>query len=143
MIHTSAEMDLKHRRLAKNWSQEQLAAISGVSSRTIQRIENGAKPGMETLKALAAGLEVSVTELQEEEIEIKKSTETEGSMLLGFIPFSWKAFVLNLVLFMVVETWVLVLTRYFEVGKEVPGAVAFLWGGVLAFHLVTAVRKDP
>ena len=143
MIHTSAEMDLKHRRLAKNWSQEQLAAISGVSSRTIQRIENGAKPGMETLKALAAGLEVSVAELQEDKTETKKSTETKSSVLLGFIPSSWKAFVLNLVLFMVVETWVLALSNYFTVSRDAPGSVALLWGSILVFHLVTVIRKEP
>ena len=143
MTHASAEMDLKHRRLAKNWSQEQLAAISGVSSRTIQRIENGAKPGMETLKALAAGLEVSVTELQEDEIETKTNTGSNNPVFFGFVPASWKSFVLNIVLFMVVETWVLLLTRYFEVSKEIPGTVALLWGGILVFHLITVIRKEP
>lgn len=50
-------------RLARAWSQEQLAELSGLSVRTVQRIENGDKPGLETLSALAAVFEVSVTDL--------------------------------------------------------------------------------
>ncbi len=50
-------------RLKKAWSQEQLAELSGLSTRTVQRIESGERPGLETLSALAAVFEVSVTEL--------------------------------------------------------------------------------
>lgn len=50
-------------RLARAWSQEQLAEMAGLSTRTIQRIENGERPGRETLSALAAVFEVSVAEL--------------------------------------------------------------------------------
>ena len=45
---------IKQLRLERAWSQEQLAEISGVSSRTIQRIEQGDASSLETLKALAA-----------------------------------------------------------------------------------------
>ncbi|AKH89010.1 helix-turn-helix domain-containing protein [Edwardsiella tarda] len=51
------------RRLARAWSQEQLAEMSGLSTRTVQRIENGEQPSLETLSALAAVFEVSVAEL--------------------------------------------------------------------------------
>ena len=50
-------------RLAQAWSQEQLAEMAGLSTRTVQRIENGEKPGLETLSALAAVFEVSVGDL--------------------------------------------------------------------------------
>lgn len=140
MNFAGVTMDLKQRRLEKNWSQEQLADISGVSSRTIQRIENGAKPGLETLKALAAGLEVSVADLQEEG---SADEATERPELEARLSGTWKAFVLNLFLFLVVETWVLFLARYFELSQDVAATVAFLWGGVLVFHLVMVVRKDP
>ncbi|MCE0490882.1 helix-turn-helix domain-containing protein [Pantoea sp. Mb-10] len=49
-------------RLSRAWSQEQLAELSGLSVRTVQRIENGDKPSLETLNALAAVFEVSVTD---------------------------------------------------------------------------------
>ncbi len=41
-------------RLARAWSQEQLAEMAGLSTRTVQRIENGEQPSLETLSALAA-----------------------------------------------------------------------------------------
>lgn len=50
-------------RLARAWSQEQLAELSGLSVRTVQRIENGDQPSLETLSALAAVFEVSVADL--------------------------------------------------------------------------------
>ena len=59
-------MDLRERRLSKGWSQEHLAQLSGLSVRTIQRIEGGRTPGLESLKCLAAVFEVDVTELNQE-----------------------------------------------------------------------------
>ncbi|MDH2068887.1 helix-turn-helix domain-containing protein [Pantoea sp. GD03673] len=53
----------KEHRLARAWSQEQLAEMAGLSTRTVQRIENGERPGLETLSALAAVFEVNVADL--------------------------------------------------------------------------------
>jgi transcriptional regulator with XRE-family HTH domain len=52
-------------RLQRGWSQEQLAEIAGLSVRTIQRIERGQTPSAESLKALAAVLEVDFGALRE------------------------------------------------------------------------------
>lgn len=54
---------VKTYRLARAWSQEQLAEMAAISVRTVQRIENQEQPSLETLSALAAVFEVSVTEL--------------------------------------------------------------------------------
>ncbi|RJT34996.1 helix-turn-helix domain-containing protein [Rahnella woolbedingensis] len=54
-------------RLERAWSQEQLSELSGLSTRTVQRIENGERPSLETLSALAAVFEVSVSELSAQE----------------------------------------------------------------------------
>ena len=54
---------VKQLRLQRAWSQEQLAELAGVSVRTIQRIENGDRPALETLSALAAVFEVNVAEI--------------------------------------------------------------------------------
>ncbi|WP_299159077.1 helix-turn-helix transcriptional regulator [uncultured Tenacibaculum sp.] len=58
--------DLKKMRLARHWSQEQLATMSGLSIRTIQRIENGENAGLESLKALAAVFETTITDAKKE-----------------------------------------------------------------------------
>ena len=133
-------MNLKKLRLKKNWSQEQLAEITGISARTIQRIENGKKPGMETLKALAAGFNISVAEL-----ESGTPAETESTALnsgfFGSIPKEWKGFILHIVIFMFVMTWLLALRHFFDLDKDVPGAAALIWGMAIVFHLVKIILK--
>ena len=54
-------MIVRKLRLRHGWSQDQLAELADVSVRTIQRIERGHKPSLETAKALAAVFEVDVT----------------------------------------------------------------------------------
>lgn len=49
---------LRELRAARQWSQEQLANLSGLNLRTIQRLESGAKISTESLRALAAVFEV-------------------------------------------------------------------------------------
>jgi len=60
-------MIIKKLRLDRGWSQEDLAEISGVSVRTIQRIEQGGRASLETLKCLAAVFETPVPELRKAE----------------------------------------------------------------------------
>ena len=60
-------MIIRKLRLQRGWSQEQLAEIQGVSSRTIQRIEQGNKASLESLKCLAAVFETPLNQLQEDE----------------------------------------------------------------------------
>ena len=68
-------MILKKLRNKKNWSQEQLAEIAGLSVRTIQRIEAGGKASSESLTALASVLEVDTSTLEQEVTVIDKTTE--------------------------------------------------------------------
>lgn len=49
---------LRELRTARRWSQEQLAQLSGLNLRTIQRLESGAKISTESLRALAAVFDV-------------------------------------------------------------------------------------
>ncbi|SQC91675.1 transcriptional regulator, y4mF family [Cedecea neteri] len=46
--------NIKALRLSRAWSQEQLAELSSLSVRTIQRIENGGQASLETMSAIAA-----------------------------------------------------------------------------------------
>ena len=55
---------MKSLRLTRHWSQEQLAQLSNLNVRTIQRIEKGEGAGLETLKSLASVFEISVDELK-------------------------------------------------------------------------------
>ncbi|EKY3088426.1 2TM domain-containing protein [Cronobacter dublinensis] len=57
------ENRIRSLRLARAWSQEQLAELASVSVRTIQRIEKGEPPSLETLSALAAVFETRIEAL--------------------------------------------------------------------------------
>lgn len=54
---------VKSLRISKGWSQEQLSEFSGLSLRTIQRIENGVTISMDSLNVLAKALDVDHNEL--------------------------------------------------------------------------------
>ncbi|WP_230655895.1 helix-turn-helix domain-containing protein [Psychrobacter sp. I-STPA10] len=57
---------VKAMRDANGWSQEQLAEMAGLSTRTIQRIERGQRAGLESWKSLAAVFDTTINEIQEE-----------------------------------------------------------------------------
>lgn len=59
-------MSIQKLRLERNWSQEHLAQTSGLSLRTIQRIESGQNAGIESLSCLAAALDTNVSTLKQE-----------------------------------------------------------------------------
>ena len=65
-------------RLQRGWSQEELAQFSGLSTRTIQRIERGENPGLETLKSLAAVFDMEVSEFMPEEQNMNSKEHESG-----------------------------------------------------------------
>ena len=98
--------ELKKIRETKNLTQEELAEKSGVSVRTIQRIEAGTTPKGYTLKTLAESLEVSENDLLTSEtikeeividevifaIEENNSLSNSGLIKiinLSSLPFAW------------------------------------------------------
>ncbi len=76
-------MILKQLRLSRLLSQEQLAQMSGLSARTIQRIESGHKPSLESLKSLASALQVDVATLNQENFMIDRKSNHWQSLPLG------------------------------------------------------------
>lgn len=68
-------MILKQLRLSRNLSQDQLSQMSGLNVRTIQRIESGHKASVESLKCLAAALEVDIPTLEQEKFVIDKHSD--------------------------------------------------------------------
>jgi transcriptional regulator with XRE-family HTH domain len=68
-------MILKELRISRHFSQEQLAQISGLNVRTIQRIESGKNASLESLKCLAAALDVDVLTLNQEKFMIDKKSD--------------------------------------------------------------------
>ena len=58
-------MVIQKLRLQRGWSQQQLADLSGLSVRTIQRMEQGQAASNESLKSLAAVFEVDFLTLKD------------------------------------------------------------------------------
>ena len=67
-------MILKQLRIGRHLSQEQLAQMSGLNVRTIQRVESGHNASLETLKCLAAALEVDIETLNQEAYTMDKNS---------------------------------------------------------------------
>jgi transcriptional regulator with XRE-family HTH domain len=77
--------DIKKLRLERHWSQVQLAEMSGLSIRTIQRIENGENAGLESLKSLAAVFEINIADSdKKEEMEQIRKEEEYVQNIKGF-----------------------------------------------------------
>ena len=66
---------IKSLRTKHHYSQEQLAQMSGLSLRTIQRVESGQSASLETLKSLAAVFEIDVDTLKGDITVIDKKSE--------------------------------------------------------------------
>ncbi|MRX28314.1 helix-turn-helix domain-containing protein [Kangiella sp. HZ709] len=70
-------MIIRKLRLKRGWSQEQLAQVTGLNVRTIQRLERGQNPSLETKKSLAAVFEVDISTF---ELPTENSIQGESKM---------------------------------------------------------------
>lgn len=157
-------------RLGKNWSQEQLSEESGLSLRTIQRIENGSNISLDSLKVLAKALGVEPNELLIQEKQ-QPATPVEAVMNVfrEFANFSGRAtryeywwFFLFMVLVMAVATilhdrlyqivtvfflvpFIAVGTRRLnDVGRSVWWQLFLLvpFGQIIVFYMMAEKSKD-
>lgn len=90
MANTELSKRIKELRLKRGMSQEQLADISGLSLRTVQRVESGQNiPRGDTLSRLASAFQVSTEEITElQNIEDDQYSPT-GKGLTNFFD-NWK-----------------------------------------------------
>ena len=96
MKNASLAENLLYQRKLKGYTQEDLSDKTTVAVRTIQRIEKGeVKPHLQTVKLLAAGLDVEVEDLlilddpNEEVVQRKWMLLIHGTPFLGLIiPFA-------------------------------------------------------
>ncbi|MDM7859830.1 helix-turn-helix transcriptional regulator [Alteromonas sp. ASW11-36] len=66
---------LKPLRISRHLSQEQLAQMSGLNVRTIQRIESGHNASVESIKCIAAALDVEIETLIQDKVMIDKNSQ--------------------------------------------------------------------
>ena len=71
-------------RLQRGWSQQQLAELSGLKVRTIQRIEKGQEPSVKSLKSLAAVFNLDFSTLKEQGMDNVISESQSAEEILAF-----------------------------------------------------------
>lgn len=125
-------------RLKRGWSQQELAEISDVSLRTIQRIEAGATPSLETLKALAAVFEVSIEDLRGETTmaEADDKTSVQETLAMKRV-HRLRGFLVHLADYLVVCSAVLVALLFLSPEHWWAGLLLwFVWGAGLLINAV-------
>ena len=127
-------MIVRKLRLQRGWSQDQLAQLSGLSIRTIQRIERGKKAGLESLKSLAAVLEVQVADLvQETEMGSDNAISEEQKKAIEYVR-DIKGFYSHLASYVVVIGLLLIANVMFFPDYIWVKWAAFGWGIGIASH---------
>ena len=71
-------------RKKRAWTQDQLASISGLSHRTIQRVENKGVCSLESKKSLAAAFDINVSDLEPCITNTAMYTSTKQGRIFGF-----------------------------------------------------------
>ena len=128
-------MIVRKLRLQKGWSQDQLAQLSGLSIRTIQRIERGNKAGLESLKSLAAVFEIELSKLNQDVTMTKHDLDEE--MAIEYVR-DIKGFYSHLLEYVVVVLGLLILNLILTPDNLWVKWVALGWGiGVLSHGLNT------
>ena len=135
-------MIVRKLRLQRGWSQEQLAQISGLSVRTIQRIERGQNAGLESLKSLASVFDVELSQLQQEKTmattEIDQdSLKAEEQKALAYVR-DLKGFYTHLTIYLMVVCAVVLGSGFKFVGHLVgmlPWGVGVLIHGLCVFEV--------
>jgi len=131
-------------RLQRGWSQEQLAEMSGLSVRTIQRLERGKPASVETLKAVGAVLEVDFANLKEATMNTTANPTVSPDEALALSRVRrLKGFYVHLAQFVVVTTIFTIInlltSRYYLWSLW----IAFGWGSGVLVHGLKAFDKIP
>jgi DNA-binding XRE family transcriptional regulator len=131
-------------RLQRGWSQEQLAELSGLSARTIQRIERGNTASVESLKALGAAFGIDFSELQEREMSTsqKQGVTQEEALALAHVR-RVKGFYIHLAQYVVVIGILTTINVTFYRHYYWVGWVALGWGLGVLFHALRVFEKIP
>lgn len=133
-------MIIRKLRLEQGWSQEQLAELCNLSVRTIQRIERGQKPSLETLNALAAVFEIEVSNLtMEADMTPKTTLSTEEEKVITYVR-DIKGFYSHLIKYVIVIFCLLIINMinspdyYWVIWPALGWGVGVLFHGLNVFE---------
>ena len=137
-------------RLQRGWSQQQLADLSGLSVRTIQRLEKGQDASTESLKSLAAVFEIDFSQLQRTEMSNANNTlaptpSISHEEMLAFNHVrKLKGFYIHLMQYLIIIPALFALNIWQDIGYYWAFYPALGWAlGLLMHSLIVFERFSP
>lgn len=137
-------MSIQKLRLKLGWSQQQLAEASGLSVRTVQRIEAGYPASTESLKSLAAVFEVDFSTLNPEPImnsatiSLSEQQETEAFKFVRKL----RGFYMHLLRYLLITLALLAVNLIVTPSKMWAFWVMGGWGLGVLLHASRVFRPD-
>ena len=141
-------MSIQKMRLKRGWSQQQLADASGLSARTIQRIESGHAGSVESLKSIAAVFEVHFLTLTETAMqnETTKYETTNAQTAHERIAFKraqrLRGYYLHLLMYLVVNGGCIAINLFTNPNNLWFVGTLLFWGLGLLVHTLTIFVFD-
>jgi len=136
-------------RLQRGWSQEQLAELSGLSVRTIQRLERGQTASTESLKALASVFELDFNQLKDPEMNTLNPADLRPDEALALAHVRHiKAFYMHLAQYVIVMGGLALLNLFTSPGYFWVVWPALGWGlgvtihGLRVFDIIPFLNGD-
>lgn len=130
-------------RLQRGWSQSQLAELSGLSTRTIQRIERGQAASTETLKSLASVFEIDFSQLTSEpEMKTVTPSAIEEQLALSYVR-KVKGFYIHLIQYVLVISLLALLNFVINPTRLWFFWAAFGWGIGIMAHALAVFELIP
>ncbi len=75
---------IRETRTARGWSQEELARVSGLNLRTIQRIETAAVASLRSKSAVASALDLDIADLDDKESPMSPCPECRSDRVFQY-----------------------------------------------------------
>ena len=131
-------------RLQRGWSQEQLAEVSGLSVRTVQRLERGQTGSLESLNALAAVFETDISRLTEPDMEQPNTATLRADEALALAQVrKIKRFYVHLAQYAVIMPFLALINLFSTPGYWWVIWPALGWGLGLAAHAASVFDLFP
>lgn len=136
-------MQVQKLRLQRGWSQQQLAELSGLSTRTIQRIENGQTASTETLKSLASVFEIDFSTLtREPDMQTRDTTPQDERLALAQVR-KVRGFYIHLTQYVVVIAVLGLINAVASPHRLWVHWPALGWGLAILLHAASVFRWLP
>lgn len=137
-------MSIQKMRLQRGWSQQQLADASGLSARTIQRLESGHPGSVESLKSIAAVFEVDFSTLTPETDMTDKTLNSQDAQ--ERIAFKQaqrlRGFYLHLLMYLVINAGCIVINLFTNPEQLWFIGTLLFWGLGLCVHALSVFVFD-